>query len=318
MTKKILIGVLFSALLLLSGTGFSYAQKTTDNKAPKIVIDPILGTTTNIEKTPTYQKKKYHEGNYKNLAKLYWAVGMHNIHNNAAIDGFLRVTECDLYKKYAHDDFKWEEIREATKKLLAKDRHSFPTTFEILLPLSLGNYDMRREAFTILDETSFKNMKKIDIALSSGTADKCGSAVYIKEYPESVIMILDQPFNFAEVPVKPEVADLFIHEATVVDQASLNYKRDAYLRVLVSFSSYVNIANMAGGTFAAVMHAKIDAIEVYADSRRTKPLYIKDFAEIRRRHKVTSVDNSLKEEVDKALSWLITVDPDDDKMIQIR
>lgn len=302
--KKLLI-VLMAVLLLVSSGGYAVAQIGEKKNKPELVIDPILGATSSLTKMPIYQKKTYHETTYENLSKLYWAMGVHSLGDDNAIDGFLRINECDLFQKYYGDDFKWTEIRDATRKLIRRERQTYPTSFEIILPLAIGRYDIQKEAFLISDDTRFRGMTKISIDLARFDSECGKSLVMINGYPGSVIMFLNQPFTLTEVPVKPEIADLFIHEATVmVGRSRANFERDAYLRVLVTFSSYIGFASGMNGKTVVTMHAKIDAVEVFADASLTKPLYIKDFAEVRRRHKNRVADQSLKEEVDKALTFL--------------
>ena len=288
------------------------AQEPRLQKDSDIVMDPILGMTMQGEipqGITNYRNNVYHDTTYSNLSKLYWAVGMHDLYDDDAIDRFLRINECDLYLKYYQDDFEWNEIRKATRKTIAEERATYPTKYEMLLPLSLSRYDLQRERFEVDEQTRFENMKKIDIALTS-LDYTCYTDHFLEGYPGSVVMLLDQPFTLTTVPVKPEIADLYLQEAkqryaNMPDKVRLrHYEREAYLRVLVSFSSYVGTERAAGGRKLAVMHAKIDAIEVYADRLMTKPLYIKDFAELRRRNRVNVVDEALKNEVDKALGGL--------------
>lgn len=320
MTIYKFLNILFALVLVFAYGNFAMAQDFDGEQgegASDFVYDPILGAQDKESWMERQRKdERYAETTYENLSKMYWAIYALELSDDEAIDNYLRINECDLWEKYYHNDFQWEEIREATRRLIAKERHTFPRRFEILLPLSLGRYDIEREVFEIEDVTKFKHMKKINIALAASDNLVCHSAKFVTGYPGAAILILDRPFHFVEIPVKPELARLYIKEAEekyenmAADLKMRIYERQAFLRVLVSFNSYVNSVFGSGNVRQAVIHAKVDAIEVYADSKNTKPLYIKDFSEIRKRRKDRAIDSTTNDDIDKAFQGLLTPEED--------
>lgn len=304
----------FLVMMVFSTSVFAQSEAEWGSEA----LDPILG----LEETKyqSWSDDIYQEATYQALSKLYWVVGMHEIDNDRSVDNYLMINECDLYTKYYHNDFDWEQIRETTRDMLAREKTNFPTTFEIMLPLHLGRYNVEEEYFEINEETRFESMKKIDITLSKTHKTCFSKDSVLSGYPGSVILILNRPFTFERVPVEPELANIFLEEAReyyngLSDRLRMvMYERFAYLRVLVRFNSYVEIVDGVGGKRRAVMHGQIDGLQVFADREKTKPLYIKDFHEIRKRRlEEISGSDYFESELDKAFDLFSDFDPDEKK-----
>jgi len=92
-------------------------------------------------------KDEYILGTYLELTKLYWTLNKFDINDNQAIENFLIITECDLYKRYHDNEFEWTQIIEDTRKYIANNLPMWPTTYEIIIPLYLDRYDIENKIF---------------------------------------------------------------------------------------------------------------------------------------------------------------------------
>lgn len=300
----------FLVFLLIAG-GFAlspaYAQDDPTSQKQNAYTDPILGTQVS-GLAQANDTSEYVKTTYQNLAKLYWALGKFYLSDTKAVDNYLQITECDLYRQYYHDDFQWNDIRNITKNKLQKERLKFPTKFEMMLPLTLGRYNVKDGTFSIENDTKFSGLKRVDMMADNKDEKLCTKIRTVSGYPIGVILYLNQPFTLEKIPVKPEIAALYIKKAKEKyaslppDVRLVQYEREAYLRVLMSFDSYARTVNSSSGQKRAVVHGNIDGIQVYADVGRTEPLYIKDYKEVRRRIKTENEKKIMKDEVDNALS----------------
>ncbi len=236
-----------------------------------------------FDEKPLVIADKYLPMTYKNLSKLYWALATLDLRDDDAIDNFLRINECDLFVKSYHNDIEWVEIRDAARAHIQKDIATFPRFFEAIIPISLGRYDPVNEEF-ILDESSQRRgSKKLEV-ITNVKSDICGSAGReIEGYPLNAILLLSRPLTLLKIPVKQELAAIYLEEAAreyenlPLDLQLHRYRRIAYLRVKLKVVQYKGLALSSDQSLRAVVFAKIDGIEIYADPELMKLMYKEDF-----------------------------------------
>jgi hypothetical protein len=229
-------------------------------------------------------KDEYVEGNMTDLARLYWTLEKFDIEDADAINNFLLITECELYQKFRNDEFEWSQIFAATQKYITDNVSVWPTTFEIMIPITLGRYDIERQVFNVNEDSWFKGARRLDVNQNRRRIRLCG--VYtsnLKNYPPNIILTLDKPFTLTEIPMAPELANLYIMESNRrFDNlpASLKiarYKRFSYLRLKVRIYAYQRTGREGGGLYEKVhVTGRLEGVEVYADPNKTKLLYSKD------------------------------------------
>lgn len=222
---------------------------------------------------------------YSNLAKAYWSIGKFNLNNDAAIDNFLRITECDLYKVYYHNEFEWGKIRELTRQSIQANMHKFPTQFEVMQPVYIGDYDIEKGEFAVDPESLMTSVRKIDVAYNSKES-VCGSkGQEIEEYPRNIIVYLNRPVVFARLPMPQELAEVFINyadrekESLPIDLRRKSGVRTAFLRLKVRLVQYKDTVRVAANApVRALVLTQLEGIEVYADAAKTQLLFRQDIA----------------------------------------
>jgi hypothetical protein len=258
---------------------------------------------------------------FKNLSKLYWALAMFDLADDKAVDNFLLINECDLYRKYYGSDFELESLRAATKESIVKNMASYPVKFEVIIPIGIDRYDMGTERFKLDPRTDFFGAKRLEMAVNEIGRPVCGrgrvASGPINGYPKNFILSLSRPFTLTEIPVKPEVAQLYIEEARKFSakipetQNYSNYGRIAFLRLKVTMNQFRGYVPYVNTETMADIFGTIDGFEVYGNREKTFLLYSqKDMAKkVYRKKKAVDEDAAGIAVPDQAAPAVPEVDP---------
>jgi hypothetical protein len=248
------------------------------DKTPKKQGSNVIETDVTGDVRPT--SDGYVRATYDNLSKLYWALNMLKPDDDTAIDNFLLINECELYQQYYHNDFEWVKIRQAAREKIKKELPTYPIKFEIMIPIELGRYDLDKQQFDITPETKIIDMRKLDFSDNTIYHPTCNIVGEIDEYPHNIIVTLNRAFSIEHVPVEPQIAQMYLDEAKekvslLSAQAQVfAYRRVAFLRLKVHMTKYKETVMSTASDLRAVVFATIDGVEVYADSRKLKPMYM--------------------------------------------
>lgn len=228
-----------------------------------------------------------------NLSKLYWTIGKMDINNDVHIDNYLRINECELYLRFYHNDFEWEQIRDATRVHIQDSLATFPTTFEITNAISVGRYNEDDQTFDVAADSQISGLRRLDFTMNR-IVDKgnCGNPGFIEGYPANMVIIMNRPLTLDKIPVKPQLAKLYIEESkrqfeSLPPKYQIKiYERLAYLRLKIRVLQYKETAASISGDLRAVVFGRLEGYEIYADSELLKPLYIKVFDDRSTRRRV--------------------------------
>lgn len=221
-----------------------------------------------------------------NLAKLYWRLGVFDSGDNRAVDNFMLITECDVYQNNINNDFEWKTVREAAKTSLEIRRKTFPTKFEFLIPIELGDYDEERGGFPLLEQYAYNNVQRMEVVGNSIQDDICGTSGEIKDYPRNIMMILDKPFTYNFAKVDEHVAQAYILRLQKrvlkedIDVRQKRYRRPAHVRLRVDFSEYQGSIRGQNGVLLAIMRAELKGIDLFEDGREVMLLSSSDGSEV--------------------------------------
>lgn len=284
--------VFLAALVLFSISPLlSYAQEEGEESER----DPTMlqrRSTEDLDLTGVIMDKddqstdSYIDPDFENLSHAYWAIGKFLETNNKAVDNFLLINECDLYSKYYYNEFEWAKLREAARLHIRRNLATFPTTFEVLVPIQLGQYDTSKEQFDILAESQMMATRRIDVMVNSPGDNVCGITGEIEDYPRNILVTLSRPFALLNLPVKREIANDFIDnsfEDHNPNQVNKLRTRTAYLRLKIRLSQYKETIYLQQAGRRAVVMATLEGVEVYGDKKRTKLLYSKTISTKRMR-----------------------------------
>jgi len=217
--------------------------------------------------------EEFVEGSVQNFSKLYWKLGALSVENEKAVDNFLLINECDLYKSFQFDEFLWYDLVKATKNMLKTKREDFPNKFRFRFTIDLGRYDTERNGFPLVNNTAILNLRRVEIGGNSLSEDICDMRnKEIEYYPRNVILVLNKPFTFELLELDEHLAQAFIVRRKYDDyklsdeERELGYKRPVYMQLRVEFAYFQGIEKGTyGKSSLAIVYGKIVGIDVFED-----------------------------------------------------
>lgn len=226
-------------------------------------------------------KDGYVAPTYQRLSKLYWALAIFDLGNDAAIDRYLMVNECELYSKYYNSDFELIDLRAATRQSIMQNMASFDKQFEIVIPLGLDRYDIGSEKFKLDPDSAYLGVKRLEVNPNNESTEVCHRASNIPGYPKNFVLSLSRPFLLTEIPMPPEVAQAYIEESQRLSEMRQNnyrfhiskFGRVAFLRLKVSIVQFRDYYQMPNRAPLADLFGTIDGYEIYADREKKFLLY---------------------------------------------
>ncbi len=246
----------------------------------------------------------YEESTIKALSYMFWALGLYKTSDDYAIDQFLQINECELYKKFFGDELEWSDIREAARDFIKANKSDFPTRFTFVLPLKLANYSVRRKAFEIQKEYKIFTARRFELYAKNANAKPCSLDTPIKKgYPRILNMEFSRPFNLTHIPMSKEVADEYIKKTMAlykrydekVRSKRLMYKlRDAFLVLRIKVFAHGRFLPLHKRGYPVVqMMGSLESYAIYSDSELTNLLYKESYVSNKKKGKL---DMKLKEQ----------------------
>ena len=238
------------------------------------------------EEVQEENNEEYVEATLENFSRAYWRFRKFDIEDREAIDNYMRINECDLYKEYYHNEFEWSGIRQATKEFLIANKKKFPENFQFVQPISLGEYDFKKQGFNVAKEYSLNGVKRFEIASKTVGVDVCGDKMPINNYPKVIALELTRPLTFDFFEVDPALAEEILAEkmedyenlpaANKTRQTFLSAREVVMVAKVKMFAYKPEDFQSRDGYFLAKMLGILEEIEVYADADRKQLLYRKD------------------------------------------
>ncbi|NQZ14014.1 MAG: DUF4852 domain-containing protein [Alphaproteobacteria bacterium] len=266
---KYIYRIIIVSLCLITFSAQGFAQEASE--ATPIAED---NEATIIEQA---KEESYQFGSVENFSKLFWKIGALDVNNNEAVDNFLLINECDIYKSFYEDDFQWPEIRDAAAKMLAQEKKGFSDKFQFMIPIDLGRYDANRGGFPLVSDTGVLNLRRVQLGSNAFMQPICGVAGNIPYHPRNIILVLNRPLTFNFLELDEHVAQAYIvrqkYSKANMEEADrqLDYKRLAFLQLNVSISHFQGLEKSPGasGEQFAVVYGKVDALDVFADRKKS-------------------------------------------------
>ncbi|MGN7438518.1 MAG: DUF4852 domain-containing protein [Alcanivorax sp.] len=265
---------------LLKGYNDSYYDYDEGPGASKLNDDPNKAPSRYIYETPTV----------KALSHLYWGINLYKTEDDDAVDEFMRINECEIYKSFSSDELEWKEIRDATREFLRENKEDFPTRFEFVMPLKLGDYIEKRGAFEIQDEYKIHSLRRFELVASDyRLAGPCTRDHFIpRGYPRAMVLEFSRPFNLVYVPVAKQNALEYIkrrldymkttYEPRAHSKALMFNLRTAYLVIKVKIFTYGKSLGL--NNMELPMHQMmgvLEGYEIYEDLNRENLFYAQNY-----------------------------------------
>lgn len=232
-------------------------------------------------------RKYYLPPTMENLSKMYWALGMFDLEkDDVAVDNYIMINECQIYQSYFTDDFEWQNIRDATRRYIARNVSDFPKRFEFIQQIELGRYSEDTQTFEVLTEQVTKGSRVFYGDVNPRNTSICEKKGNVEGYPRNVIVSLSRPIHYPRIPVNSDLArdyiartkmnneedyrDLPEHLRYTVKRAA--YQRAAFLVIKVRIIKFIEMRRVREGDFP-VFFSALEGVEIYEDPKKKRLLY---------------------------------------------
>ncbi|HEU0117514.1 MAG TPA: DUF4852 domain-containing protein [Alphaproteobacteria bacterium] len=213
---------------------------------------------------------------WANLANTLIRFNALDITQDAVIDDYGAITECDLFKAYHGDDFKWNSVRGAMRDSIAQHIATFPTTSGYATQLQLDHYDFQNKIYRLTKKSAVQRVNDFVVYQSDGNF--CGTAV--KNIPHSFSAVLDTPVTFDGLPLNAQDAEALAKRmADAGNPDKIIYTR---FNLRITYIDPIRHAEVKGENNgftrpknAAVIRldSHLDSIDFYEDAAMTKLIY---------------------------------------------
>lgn len=228
----------------------------------------------------------YERPNNKTLSQLYWRMLKMDPEDEQAVDFFMMINECDLYRDYYTNEFEWISIRDAARVFLLENRKDFPIHFEFVQPLRFAEYNLETKEFDVWKPYKIKGVRRFEVLAEDLYKDVCDwkSKKQIPGYPKGLLVELNRPFTLDTIEVEPDVAREYIESknemakgATIRTKTELYEKRAAYLVLRFRVFSYKEEERVRNFGQMAKVLAVLENYEIYGDQEQQNLLFSEDF-----------------------------------------
>lgn len=261
-------------LLILIGAFFVspvFAQE--DEYLPnRTMLDAAMEREITIVKDA--YKGKFKLPTLQNLSALYWKLGVFDESDIKAIDNYMKINECEIFKTYYNDDIEWHDIRKVALQKISKDAKEISTKFQFTLPIYLSDYDAQRGGFEIVNNSSFPNLKRMEFMSPYNREVYCDEKNGIPDYHTDVFLIFKEQLDYTFLDLDSHIAQAFILKQNRMMEnmpdsyQSQNQDRIAYARIRMNIQQYQGTIESRNFTKMAILFGEIEGLDVFEDQKQ--------------------------------------------------
>ena len=230
---------------------------------------------------PSHADDEYADITWGNLARTLVRLNALNLTDATLLDQYAVVTECELYKAYYRDDFKWNQVRQAVKTSVKQNIATFPVSYHFDLPIQIQRYDFNTKAFSFTNGTNLNNVNTF--VLFQTQSKGCGNQA-AHDIPHNFRAVLSSPLFIENFPMPEKEAKNLLEQMKEDNNTDRILTASFNLRILY-IEPWRRIENPTpGGVFhyqqptikdAVFIHmeARLDSIDFYEDKERTHLVY---------------------------------------------
>jgi hypothetical protein len=215
---------------------------------------------------------------FANILKVLVRFGALNVGNNDILTNYAMITECDLYKKYFQDDFKWHQIQEAMRKAIKQDVSAYPTGLHYNAELQLDRFDFKTGIFRFADKSQ---INAVDYFTFITVRDNMCGSTKTRLLPTDYRIVLDQPIILKGIPVSEEDGRTLLKRMQEDKNARIIYARFNFRvvyveRLMTRINKYDKLApplSQDQNRRYVRMDSNLGSIDFYQDEAHTKLIY---------------------------------------------
>lgn len=204
---------------------------------------------------------------YSNVLKSLVRFDALNMQDDAILDDFAQITECDQFHKNYRDDFAKQQRRQALRDDVKKNRMNYPDSYYFTTQMRLDKFDFKARAFMLEKDSQLKNINSFSL-VKLRSREVCVDNVRLGFLPLEIGATLDQPVTVEGLPISEEKAKALI--ATM--NAAKNYNRIIYARfsMLLVYAPPIKAPMMQRYN----ADAQLLSVEFFEDKEMTRPIWI--------------------------------------------
>lgn len=221
----------------------------------------------------------YIPASYQSLTRLTWRFNLHPLSDDAAIDDYMRITNCPLYRNYYEHDFLWQRVREGVRRDIRYYSSHFPDRFEMTGGIELGRYDFPTSSFIVPEKYSLSRAGYLEIPIDNVWESICTESYRSRLFPMFIRLSADNPFSLTHIPVPPNEAKPLIERLSTYRYKNVYTDRMAMMRVRVRMTG---IRTYAPDSISPhlVYRGQLDEIAIFEDPAMTKLIWKKTFKDL--------------------------------------
>jgi hypothetical protein len=216
-----------------------------------------------------------------NLVRTLARFGAIDIKDDALLDEYAMITDCDLVSYFYKDDFRWNQVRGSIRESIGMNIGAFPNGYQYNTQLQLGRYDFGQKLFRFTEKASVHNVNSF--LLLNAQEWSCDGHK-IKYLPTSYRAVLDVPVTVPGLPLSEKDADaLFKRLGDAGNEDHVIYTRFnlsvAYIEPLHKSGSagdlqkYMQFGKAPNVDNAMRFDVRLDSVNFYEDEAMTKLIY---------------------------------------------
>lgn len=218
------------------------------------------------------QAQTYADPTAANAIRAMLRFGVLDLDDDRVIDDYAKYMECDLYKSFYDDDFKWQRIRGGLRQTIQKQMPVNPTAFYATGTLHLDRYDFEQKMYRLGRENGIRGVNTFVIAeLSNGSCkDKP-----LRVFPSIYRAVLETPVTIPGLYMSETDAKALLERMTKAG----NDSKEVYVKfkVRIVFAKKILLDDKQQGRLGDLnFTTRLDAIEFYEDREMTRLFYSYD------------------------------------------
>ena len=202
------------------------------------------------------------------------------LEDDALLDDYALVAECDLYARFYMDDFKWKKVREAIRGSLKRNKDKFPLHYYKDVKVQLGRYNFEKRLYQFTTGSVIHNANTF---LFQGENPGLCVESRIKYLPVSYRGVSNDPITIEGLSMDQPTAQ------TLLEYMQTSHNTDRILTARFNITVLFTLPldrSLRAGTQGDVVYqqtsehsgevrydVKIDSVDFYADDEKKIKVY---------------------------------------------
>ena len=221
----------------------------------------------------------YAKPSWSNLVQTLVRFNAVSLSSDRLLDEYAMITDCDLYKGFYSDDFKWNKVREAMRQSVQLNIATYPTSYHYDTTLQLDRYDFHDQLYRFTPRTTIRNINAFVIYQVEGSPCKGGE---VKLLPDTYRALLDVPLYFEGLPLAAKDAEGLLQQMNsdhskdhvVFTRFNLRVVYVEPMRMTTNGTEVQTLRQSNSPELHTVrLDSHLDSIDFYEDELMTKLIY---------------------------------------------